>query len=236
MAVSGIIDTPKTVTTNSVATSSSTSTTSTDSVQADQDKFMLLLVTQLKNQDPLNPMDNAAMTSQLAQLSTVTGINKVNATLESLRSDVANTQSATAISMIGKGVLVEGKGITLSSSTDEDGKTTSSSVFGIELASDSQAVAIEIKNSAGKTVRTMSMTNAEAGTYPITWDGLMDDKTTTAPAGNYTFTVSATTAGSKLTATPLQLAAVASVSTGAGGVKLNTSLGHFSMSEIKEVL
>lgn len=232
MSVSGIIDTPAAV--NSTTTTKTT--TSTDSVQADQDKFMKLLVTQLKNQDPLNPMDNAAMTSQLAQLSTVTGINKVNATLESLRSDVANTQSATAISMIGKGVLVEGKGITLSSTTDEAGKTTSSSVFGIELASDSQAVAIEIKNAAGKTVRTMSMTNAEAGTYPITWDGLMDDKTTTAPAGNYTFAVSATTAGSKLTATPLQLAAVASVSTGASGVKLNTSLGHFSMSEIKEVL
>lgn len=232
MSVSGIIDTPAAV--NSTTTTKTT--TSTDSVQADQDKFMKLLVTQLKNQDPLNPMDNAAMTSQLAQLSTVTGINKVNATLESLRSDVANTQSATAISMIGKGVLVEGKGITLSTTTDEDGKSTSSSVFGIELASDSQAVAIEIKNAAGKTVRTMSMTNAEAGTYPITWDGLMDDKATTAPAGNYTFTVSATTAGSKLTATPLQLAAVASVSTGASGVKLNTSLGHFSMSEIKEVL
>nr|WP_315253688.1 flagellar hook capping FlgD N-terminal domain-containing protein [uncultured Duganella sp.] len=232
MSVSGIIDTPAAV--NSTTTTKTT--TSTDSVQADQDKFMKLLVTQLKNQDPLNPMDNAAMTSQLAQLSTVTGINKVNATLESLRGDVANTQSATAISMIGKGVLVEGKGITLSSTTDEAGKTTSSSVFGIELASDSQAVVIEIKNAAGKTVRTMSMTNAEAGTYPITWDGLMDDKTTTAPAGDYTFTVSATTAGSKLTATPLQLAAVASVSTGASGVKLNTSLGHFSMSEIKEVL
>lgn len=232
MSVSGIIDTP--VNLNSVTTSGST--TSTDSVQADQDKFMKLLVTQLQNQDPLNPMDNAAMTSQLAQLSTVTGINKVNATLESLRTDIASTQSATAISLIGKGVLVEGKGIVLSSTTGEDGKTTSSSVFGVELASDAQTVDIEIKDSSGKTVRNMSMTNAEAGTYPITWDGLKDDKTTYAAAGNYTFTVTAKTAGSTLTATPLQLAAVASVSTGASGVKLNTSLGHFSMSDIKEVL
>ncbi|MBV7536904.1 flagellar hook assembly protein FlgD [Duganella sp. sic0402] len=231
MSVSGIIDTPV----NLNSTTTTKTTTDTDSVQADQDKFMKLLVTQLKNQDPLNPMDNAAMTSQLAQLSTVTGINKVNATLESLRSDVAATQSSTAINLIGKGILVEGKGLTLSSTTDEDGKTTSSSVFGVELASDSQAVAIAIQDSTGKTVRTMSMSNAEAGTYPITWDGTMDDKTA-APAGNYTFTVSATTAGSKLTATPLQLAAVASVSTGTSGVKLNTSLGHFSMSDVKEVL
>ncbi|MYM68520.1 flagellar hook assembly protein FlgD [Pseudoduganella sp. FT55W] len=232
MAISGIIDTPKAATNNAVDT---TTTKTTDSVQADQDKFMKLLVTQLQNQDPLNPMDNAAMTSQLAQLSTVTGINKVNATLESLRTDIASTQSSTAISLIGKGILVEGKGIELNSSTDEDGKTTSSSVFGIDLPNDAQSVSIEIKDSAGKTVRTMSMTNAEAGTYPITWDGTTDAKTT-AKAGSYTFTVSATNAGSKVTATPLQLAAVASVSTGSGGVKLNTSLGHFAMSDVKEVL
>lgn len=232
MAISGIIDTPKAAATNSVATKD---TSDANSVQADQDKFMKLLVTQLQNQDPLNPMDNAAMTSQLAQLSTVTGINKVNATLESLRADITTSQSSAAINLIGKGVLVEGKGIELNAVTGEDDKVTKSSVFGIDLGSDSQAVTIEIKDKAGKTVRTMSMTNAEAGTYPITWDGTKDDKTV-ADAGSYTFTVSATTAGNKVTATPLQLAAVASVSTGSGGVKLNTSLGHFAMSDVKEVL
>jgi flagellar basal-body rod modification protein FlgD len=231
MTVSGIIDTPAAVN----STTTTTKTTSTDSVQADQDKFMKLLVTQLQNQDPLNPMDNAAMTSQLAQLSTVTGINQVNATLESLRSDISATQSSTAINLIGKGILVEGKGLQLSSSTAEDGTVSSSSVFGVDLASDSQSVDIAILDSTGKTVRTMSMTNAEAGTYPITWDGTKDDKTAAA-AGSYTFTVTASTAGSKVTATPLQLAAVASVSTGSGGVKLNTSLGHFAMSDVKEVL
>jgi flagellar basal-body rod modification protein FlgD len=232
MNVSGIIDTPAAV--NSTTTTSTTN--STDNPQVEQDKFLKLLVTQLKNQDPLNPLDNAALTSQLAQLSTVTGINKVNATLESLRGDISSSQSATAINLIGKGVLVKGNGIVLSSMKGEDGKTTSSSVFGVDLTSNSQSVAIEIKDSGGKTVRTMSMTNAEAGTYPLTWDGTMDDKTTVVPAGNYTFSVTATTAGQALVSTPLQLTAVASVSTGSGGAKLNTSLGHFSISDIKEVL
>jgi flagellar basal-body rod modification protein FlgD len=230
----GVIDTPKAAATNSVATTSTA--TATDSVQADQDKFMKLLVTQLQNQDPLNPMDNAAMTSQLAQLSTVTGINKVNATLESLRTDQATAQSMSALNLIGKGILVEGKGIELSSTTDGAGVTTSSSVFGIDLASAAANVSISIQDSTGATVRTMTMTNAEIGTYPITWDGTKDDKTA-AKAGSYTFTVTATNSGAALTdATPLQLAAVASVSTGSGGVKLNTSLGHFSMSDVKEVL
>jgi flagellar basal-body rod modification protein FlgD len=80
----------------------------------------------------------------------------------------------------------------------------------------------------------MSLTNADVGTYPITWDGLTDAKTTKA-AGKYTFTVTAQWRH-HADRHALQLAAVASVSTGSGGVKLNTSLGHFSMSDVKEVL
>ena len=64
---------------------STSSTTSTTSVQAQQDRFLKLLVTQMKNQDPLNPMDNAEITSQMAQLSTVTGIEKLNETLAAFR-------------------------------------------------------------------------------------------------------------------------------------------------------
>ena len=233
MTISAVIDTPVAAPIN---TTSNTSTKASNDIGADQDKFMKLLVTQLKNQDPLNPMDNAAMTSQLAQLSTVTGINKVNATLESLRTDQAASQSLTATSLIGKGVLVTGKGVELSTSTDDAGKSTSSSVFGIDLASPAESVTISIQDKSGAVVRTMSMKSTDVGTYPITWDGTTDAKTA-APAGSYTFTVKAVSAGKTLTdATPLQLAAVASVSTGSGGVKLNTSLGQFAMSDIKEVL
>jgi flagellar basal-body rod modification protein FlgD len=230
----GVIDTPKAAPINNVPT---TNTTDTDSVTADQDKFMKLLITQLQNQDPLNPMDNAAMTSQLAQLSTVTGINKVNATLESLRSDQANAQSLTATGLIGKGVLVAGKGVQLNSSTDDKGVVTKGAVFGVDLASPAESVTVTIQDKSGVTVRTMSLpANADVGTYPISWDGTTDTKTV-APDGDYTISVKAVSAGKTLTdATPLQLAAVASVSTGSGGVKLNTTLGQFAMSDIKEVL
>lgn len=230
MTISAVTDTPK------ASTVSTTSKAATDSVQADQDKFMKLLVTQLKNQDPLNPMDNAAMTSQLAQLSTVTGINKVNATLESLRTDQANAQSLSATNLIGKGVLVAGKGIELSSMTDSSGKTSSSSVFGVDLASAAESVTISIQDGTGASVRTLSLKSSEVGTYPITWDGTTDAGGK-APAGKYTFSVKAVSGGKTLSdATALQLASVASVSTGSGGVKLNTSLGQFAMSAVKEVL
>ncbi|MDB5951422.1 MAG: flagellar biosynthesis protein FlgD, partial [Massilia sp.] len=101
-------------------------TTATDGVDADTNKFMTLLVTPLKNQDPLNPLDNAQVTSQLAQLSTVTGVNKLNATLESLKASYQSSEAMAATNLIGHGVLVEGNYANLSG-----GK----SVLGVQLAS-----------------------------------------------------------------------------------------------------
>src|SRR4051812_35941700 len=85
-----------------------------DSVQGQTDKFMTLLVTQLKNQDPLNPMDNAQLTSQLAQLQTVTGVNKLNETLNTLKASYQSSEAMQATSLIGHGVLVEGSKVSLS--------------------------------------------------------------------------------------------------------------------------
>ena len=86
------------------------------STEASQDRFMKLLVTQMKNQDPLNPLDNAQVTSQLAQLSTVTGIDKLNTTLEALMGSFQSGQSLQAVNMIGRGVLVPGADVNLSAS------------------------------------------------------------------------------------------------------------------------
>src|SRR3954466_13569648 len=80
---------------------------------AAQDRFMKLLVTQLKNQDPLNPLDNAQVTSQLAQLSTVTGVNKLNTTLESLKASYQSSKALQATNLINHGVLAAGKDLTL---------------------------------------------------------------------------------------------------------------------------
>ena len=75
------------------ATKSSTSPLAAASATDIQDRFLTLLVTQLKNQDPLSPMDNAQITTQLSQISTVSGIDKLNATMASLASALATSQS-----------------------------------------------------------------------------------------------------------------------------------------------
>ena len=88
------------------STTAATSAISTSQVAATQDRFLKLLVTQLQNQDPLNPMDNAAVTSQMAQLSTVNGIDQLNSTVQALSASMATSQSLQATSMIGHAALV----------------------------------------------------------------------------------------------------------------------------------
>ena len=75
---------------------------------AAQDRFLKLLVAQLNNQDPMNPMDNAQMTSQMAQINTVTGIQQVNETLKSMADQFASLQVLQGASMVGRDVLIEG--------------------------------------------------------------------------------------------------------------------------------
>ena len=202
--------------------------TATDSVQADTDKFMTLLVTQLKNQDPLNPLDNAQITSQLAQLSTVTGVNKLNTTLESLKASYQSSESMAATNLINHGVLAKGNTVAL---------TGSKGIFGVNLTTPADTVQIDMKNESGKVVHSISMKGVDAGTLPLVWDG-KDDDGKVLPDGKYTVSVSATSAGKPLTdAIPLTFGTVASVSTGAGGVKMNVpTIGQLTMADLYQVL
>jgi flagellar basal-body rod modification protein FlgD len=206
--------------------------TATDSVQADTDKFMTLLVTQLKNQDPLNPLDNAQVTSQLAQLQTVTGVNKLNETLETLKSSYQSSEAMQATSLIGHGVLVEGNTLTL---------TGGKSVFGVDLATDADNVQVVVTDPrTGKDVATIELGSAEAGAMPLAWDGSSDavDAATLAD-GKYSFRVVATRGGQPLTdVKALTIDTVASVSTNTkDGVKLNlASAGAISLTDIHQVL
>jgi flagellar basal-body rod modification protein FlgD len=208
-----------------------------NSVQATTDKFMTLLVTQLKNQDPLNPMDNAQLTSQLAQLSTVTGINQLNTTLTSLQSNFQSSETLQATGMIGKGVLVAGSDITLSS-----GKA----ILGVDLGTAADKVVVNITDpSTGKVIQSMDLGAQPAGTVPISWDGVLDPnqldasgKPVVLPDGKYSFSVTATLGQTQLTdATALKFDAVNSVTTGGtGGVKLNLTTSSVSMTDVKLVL
>ena len=212
--------------------------TAEDSVQADTDKFMTMLVTQLQNQDPLNPMDNAQMTSQLAQLQTVTGVNKLNTTLESLKASYQSSESLSATNLIGHGVLVEGDGVLLSKSQ---------AIMGVELESAADKVqVVVVDKTTGKDVATLDLGAQEAGIVPVAWDGVADPgnlgadgKPVVLADGQYTFRVVASRGGQELKdVKSLSFDSVASVTTnGKDGVKLNLpGTGAVSLADIKQVL
>ena len=226
---------PLTVSNDLMATvNPKTKAASTDTVQADTDKFLSLLVTQLKNQDPMNPLDNAQITTQLAQMSTVTGVNKLNTTLESLKASLQSSEALQAANMIGHGVLSPGHSLSLAG-----GK----SIMGVELASPADSVQVLIRDSSGRQVQVIDLGSKPAGVMPLGWDGAMDDTDGAgtpgmAKDGKYSFEVVATRAGEKLEdVIPLSFGSVASVSTNAQGVKLNVpAIGSLTMADIKQIL
>ncbi|MGV3742924.1 MAG: flagellar hook assembly protein FlgD [Burkholderiaceae bacterium] len=193
-----------------------------------QDKFMTLLVAQMRNQDPLNPLDNAQVTSQMAQLSTVTGVEKLNATVQALQSSYQASQSLAAVSMIGRGVFVPGNDIALQESK---------AIFGVEMTQSADEVKVEILDGSGRTVRTIDLGAQPAGNVPLAWDGKTDSGET-AKDGSYTFKVTAVRGGEKVdAATALSFGEVASVSNNAQGTKLHVSgIGAVDLSAVREVI
>jgi flagellar basal-body rod modification protein FlgD len=192
-----------------------------------QDRFMTLLVTQMKNQDPLNPLDNAQVTSQLAQLSTVTGIDKLNSTLESLMGSYQTSQALQAANLIGHGVLVPGSGVQLAKG---------SALMGLELKEPVDNVKIKIFDASGREVRTLDLGSQDVGTIPVTWDGKAADGTV-AVDGEYQFEITATRGDQKISADALQFGMVATVETGAQGVKLNVpGMGAVNFADVRQIL
>lgn len=210
---------------NAANTASSTKTTSAASSQ--QDQFLKLLTTQLQNQDPLNPLDNAQMTSQLAQISTVDGITKLNATLQTLLDNATASQALSSAALVGHGVLVPGSGLSLQQGV---------AVGGVDLSGAADAVTATIKDANGLTVRTLQLGAMSAGAHSFNWDGKADNG---APAadGAYTVSVAATQGQNTVTVNALQMGIVSSVMNSSTGPSLNVGgLGTFMMSDVKEII
>lgn len=191
-----------------------------------QNRFLTLLTTQLKNQDPLNPLDNAEVTSQLAQISTVDGIEKLNGTLQQMLSSSLDAETMQAAALVGHSVMVSGTGLQL---------TQAGAVGGIELASDADEVTVTIKDANGLEIRKLKLGSLDAGVTNFTWDGT-SDAGAAAAIGNYRITVEAKSGSEKVTANALQLASVISVNRGSTGISLDLgTLGSAAMNDIKQI-
>ncbi|SDD23017.1 flagellar basal-body rod modification protein FlgD [Paraburkholderia lycopersici] len=175
----------------SSGSSSSTSGTSANDLQT---TFLQLLVAQLQNQDPTNPMDSSQMTSQLAEINTVSGIQQLNTSLSSLSTQLSAGQNAQAALLIGSTVLAAGSSAAVSGG--------SAPQLGVSLPSAVSDVKLTITNSAGQVVNTLDLGAQSAGTVPVTWNG-KDSSGNTVADGTYTISATATTNGQSATATAL---------------------------------
>lgn len=144
--------------TNTATAANAVSATST----TDQaDRFLKLLVAQMKNQDPLNPLDNAQVTSQMAQISTVSGLDKVNTSVNSLGTQFTSLQAMQAAALVGHDVVVEGNKLRMNGAVADGG---------FELGSKAEKVAIQITNAAGTVIDTVNLTNVDAGRQSFNWN------------------------------------------------------------------
>lgn len=148
---------------NSTGTTSS-STTSTGTTAAKslgKDQFLQLLVTQLKNQDPLNPMDSQAFVSQLAQFSSLEAQQNTNTKLDSLLTYQSSIQNTIVSNLIGKEVSYSGSSVSLATTAD----------ISYTPSADATNVTLTISDSSGATVRTVTLGEQTSGEKTYTWDG-----------------------------------------------------------------
>jgi flagellar basal-body rod modification protein FlgD len=209
------------------ANAKSSTTTTASSTQEAQDRFLKLLVTQLKNQDPLNPMDNAQMTTQLAQINTVSGIEKLNTTLGTLVDSFSSSQAIQSAGMIGKNVLVAGSQLALSQGQ---------AVGGVKLAGAADQVNLSILDSSGRVLQSQNLGAREAGTFDFVWDG-KTDAGATMPDGAYKFAVTATQGSAKVSADTLQVGTVSALVRANSGFLLDLgALGTVDFKNVQQIL
>lgn len=194
----------------------------------DQQDFLMLLTTQLRNQDPLKPLDSTQFVTQLAQFSQVSGVQEMNASLASLTAGMKSSAVLDGTSLVGHYVLLEGDSALLA----EDGQVAG----GVATPEGATSITVNLRNESGELVRSMQLAPT-AGTTLFSWDGIASDGTA-APAGRYRVDATATVAGTSRAADTLVADLVTSVSIDAGtyGLTLNTpGAGPRTLADVRQV-
>ena len=191
------------------SSSSGSGSTGRNMEAGSQDRFLTLLVAQMQNQDPLNPTDNAQITSQMAQINTVTGLDKLNTAIAGLSTQFVQMQTLQGASLVGHDVLVAGNRLSPGSAANKlEGS--------FEIASAADHVQVEILNGAGRVVDTLPLGTQTSGRHSFEW---------TKPAGvdGQTFRITATAGATKISTTTLMTDRVEAVSTSGQTLQLQLS-------------
>ncbi len=218
---------------NSLQSSSSSSSSGASGIASlgNANNFYNLLVTQLTNQDPLNPMSNTDLSAQLAQFSTASGVQSMQQSLAALTTQLAQTQSLQAAALVGRNVVFDNNSMSLGASGGSAG--------GFTLAGAASNVVVQVSNSAGQVVDSMNLGALPAGVQSFSWNGT-DSSGAPLGSGNYTFNVQATDAsGASVGATPFGSGKVVAVMMGGGSsptLQVQGQSGTIPLSNIQGVM
>ena len=190
-----------------------------------QDRFLKLLVAQMNNQDPMNPLDNAQMTSQIAQINTVTGIEQLNSTVKGLVSQFASQQMLQGTAMVGRQVLMEGDSMAVNTETG--------TAYGaLDLSGSAASVKVQVLNAGGTELGVVDLGALKEGRYNFEWDASAHPD-----SGPLHFNVLAKNGEADVPATPLAIEQVLSVSQNNGALQLQLgSGGTIDYGAIKSIL
>ncbi len=193
-----------------VASTGGGATTTTKNEAGSEDRFLKLLVAQMQNQDPMNPLDNAQVTSQMAQINTVSGIEKLNTTVGGLNSQLVQLQALQGATLVGRDVTVSGDRLSVA-----DG----SGVGGFDLNSAADSVKVEILNGAGRVMSSLDLGAMGSGRHSFAWPA-----DTVQDGDGYRFRVTATSGSANVLGGTLMRDHVEAVNS--AGNALNLELRH----------
>ncbi|MBA5979908.1 MULTISPECIES: flagellar hook assembly protein FlgD [Pseudomonas] len=195
-----------------------------------KDAFLQLLVTQLKNQNPLDPQDNSAFVAQLAQFSSLEGITTLNSTVSSLAGNYNSSQALQASSLVGRNVIVQTNTVQL----DDPSKGMTGSV---SVPSSIAGGTVSITDSSGTVVRTLDLGSRAAGSASFTWDG-KDKDGNLVKTGTYTVKANASINGTSTDMATYLPATVNSVTISQTGGELMLNLsgkGTVALSKVQTI-
>jgi flagellar basal-body rod modification protein FlgD len=203
-------------------------TSATDNNDLGQTEFLELMMAQLEFQDPMKPMDNGEFLGQMAQFSTVTGIEGMQKSIDELSAAYSSSQTLQSTQLVGQEVLIENNSLKLL----EEGKASGS----FELDVSSGEVQLDVLNSAGAIVRQMSMGQFPAGRHSFSWDGT-NEAGQRAPEGDYTMSITAEQGDGTISARVLTSRVIDSVEFGNGSqTTLNTRQGDvLTLPDIRQI-
>jgi len=193
-----------------------------------KDQFLTLLIEQLKNQDPLAPMDNTEFTQQMATFSNLEQMFKINDNLVALQQISASANSTQSLGLIGKDVMATGDSVFV-------GADGTAAPINFNLSEDVTSAVINVLDSTGSAVRRIDCAAMSAGAQEYKWDGRGDDGQPLA-AGMYKFVVSATGRNGKdLQVDPYMTGRVDSISLENGITYAHVGGSKLMMSDITKI-